>query len=622
MLSAGQRAELCTSRGLTEDTDRQTFSIARRNVEGGGRTQDYDRYQYRIITGLRGDFLKNWSYDASIQFGSATYQAEQGGYFSLTRLSNAINITTVDGVAQCASGVAGCVPYNIFGVGTVSPEALNYLSLGSLSSGSTTEQVATGAITGSLGDYGLKSPFAENGVGVSFGGEYRRETARFSTDEASRSGDLAGAGGAATAFDLGFAVKEVFAEIKIPLIERQPFFEELSAEAGYRRSDYSSVNSTNTYKIAGEWAPTKDIRFRGGFNRAVRAPSIGDISDPTTVFLGGSSDPCAGLIDPETGVVEGGATRAQCLNDPLIAQNPGLYGAIDADPAAQYNARGGTGGLKSETAKTYTAGVVLTPTFIRNFTLSVDYFDIKVDNIIGRVGADTTLGLCYTSGLLCDRINRNPNQAGGAFGSLFGPSAGFTDDPISNQGFLLVRGIDLVSAYRIKLSQIGLSNEAGSLAFDMVATRSLKQDTQAFAELPDTRRSCNGQYGPICGTPAPLYRHKLRATYSVPVPLQDSLVSFSGAWRYLSGVNIDSGSAGGANDLDKHVSAESYIDMTASVTVSGAYTFRLGVQNVFDNNPPVIGSTALSATLGNGNTYPQVYDALGRYVFAGVTVDF
>lgn len=505
LLTAGQRAELCTSRGLTA-TQRQNITINRRNVEGGPRTTDFDRYQFRIVSGLRGEFLKNWSYDASVQYGQAAYQNIQAGYFSNSRLANALNVVTVNGVAQCANGgVDGCVPYNIYGRGTVTADQLAYLNISSLASGSTTQHLATGSITGALGDYGLRSPFATDGVGIAFGGEYRRESARFDSDETSRSGDLGGGGGAAPAIDGGFTVRELFAELNVPLIQDKPLIKSLGVEAGYRRSNYTNVVSTDTYKIAGEYAPTDDIRFRGGFNRAVRAPSIGDVVDPVTIFLGGSTDPCSGPIGPN-GVVSGGATRAQCANDPLIAARPDLYGNIDFDPAGQYNAQAGVDGqLVSESADTYTAGFVFTPTFVKNFSLSLDYFDIQVNDRIGRRGADNILNLCYQQGQFCNFINRNPIE-GGNFGSLFGNDAGFTVDQITNSGFLVAKGIDVAANYRFRLSQLGFSSAAGSVVLDLVGTRSLKQDIRIIENDPSTQTSCNGQFGPVvCGTPNPLW---------------------------------------------------------------------------------------------------------------------
>lgn len=620
LLSADQRTKLCG----TQTTGLAPVLIGRRNVEGGGRDSDLRHTQYRVIAGLKGDIIDNWSYDTSVQYGTTLLKQVYRNDFSNVRLNRALNVTTdANGNPVCASVLDGsdpnCVPYNIFQVGGVTPQALAYLQTPGLLNGQTIQQVATGSINGNLGAYGVKSPFASEGVGVAFGGEYRRETASTEPDTAFTTGDLAGQGGATLGAAGAFNVKELFIETRIPLVQDLPFVKALSADAGYRHSTYSSTSATDTYKFGGEWAPTSDVRFRGGYNRAVRAPAIGELVNPVNVALDGNTDPCAGAIDPATGVVSGGATAAQCANDPLIKNNPGLYGNIAENPAAQYNGKTGTApGLKSEKADTYTAGFVFTPTFVKNLSFTVDYYSIKVTGLIGGYGADTILSSCYTSGALCDLIVRNPNP-GATLGSLWLGPDGYVTDFTTNTGSETVRGIDFNANYRFRLADLGLSSRAGGITLDFVGTRDLKEAHSPIPGDSTNDYKCQGRYGLQCGTPVPLWRHKARVTYTVPTPLQ-SVTTFSTAWRYISSVRADDLSS--PNNRDRQLDAQNYIDLTASIAFKGSYTFRVGVNNVFDNDPPIIGSGALPGTFGNGNTFPQVYDALGRYVFAGLTLDF
>src|SRR5665213_4143433 len=164
----------------------------------------------------------------------------------------------------------------------------------------TTEQVVSGAITGNLGDYGVKSPWAHEGVGVAFGAEYRREGLNFVPDEEGILGDIAGNGSSSPAVKAAFDVKELFAEARIPLIEDAPFFKALDLDVGYRFAHYSTAGDNSTYKITGDWAITEDIRIRGGFNRAVRAPNILELFTPEREALDGSSDGCAGAPGSQT----------------------------------------------------------------------------------------------------------------------------------------------------------------------------------------------------------------------------------------------------------------------------------------------------------------------------------
>lgn len=624
LLSSDQQSKLCG----TQTTGLAPVLIGRRNVEGGGRDSDLRHTEYRIIAGLKGDIIQDWTYDASVQYGTTLLKQIYRNDFSNVRLNRALNVTKdANGNAVCASVVDGsdpnCVPYNIFQIGGVTPAALSYLQVPGLLSGETIQQVATGSISGNLARYGLKSPFASEGVGIAFGGEYRRETAKTEPDTSFSTGDLAGQGGATLPSAGGFNVKELFTEARVPLIQDVPFVKALSVDAGFRYSEYSNTSATQTYKFGGEYAPTSDVRFRGGYNRAVRTPSIGEIVNPTSVGLDGNTDPCAGAIDSATGIVSGGATAAQCARDPLIAANPGLYGAIDENSSQQYNGRFGTApnSLKPEKADTYTAGLVFTPTFVKNFSATIDYFDIKINSPIGPVGGDNILNACYKAGLFCDQIHRSPDP--NVLGSLWLGQDGYVDDPTINAGALRVRGIDFNLNYRFRLAELGLPSRAGQIALDFVGTRDLKEKHSPTTLTSVTDYDCQGRYGLSCGTPVPLWRHKARVTYTVPTPLQ-SVTTFSTAWRYISSVRADdlTTELGRPNARDERLSGQNYIDLTASISFKSSYTFRVGVNNVFDKDPPIIGSGSLPGTFGNGNTFPQVYDALGRYVFAGLTLDF
>ncbi|WP_293375217.1 TonB-dependent receptor [Nevskia sp.] len=605
------------------------IAVLRRNVEGGGRDNNLRYTAYRAVFGVKGDFAKAWSYDTSIQYGATVYSQIYRNEFSLTRARRALDVVD-DGAgnAVCRSVLDGtdanCLPFNVFNGQRVDPAVLNYLQVPGLQVGGTTQQVATGSIQGLLGEYGLQSPFAENGVGISFGAEYRRESAFLESDVSFQTGDLAGQGAPTLPISGAFQVKELFAEISIPLIENQPGFHKLGIEAAYRFSDYTQTSSTDTYKVSGEWAPVKDIRFRGGFNRAVRAPNIGEIINPTFVGLGVSADPCAGTAnngDATLQVGEASATAAQCAQDPLIAANPGLYGTILLNPADQYNAQFGTSpGLASERADTYTGGFVFQPTFVKDLSISLDYYSIEVNGFIGGYGGDTIIEACYERGALCNLIQRDAT-AGPAFGSLWIGNGGFVVNTTQNTGQLTSKGIDLAANYRLRLADLGLGSQAGTVTFDIVGTRVLEIDVTPIPGDSTSTFSCGGNFGVQCGVPSPNWRHRFRATYAVPTPaLLDSQVRLSAAWRYIGHASADAATT--ANDLDRRIGAESYLDMSAAITFSGSYTFRVGAQNLLDNDPPIIGGPTLPPVVGNGNTFPQVYDSLGRFLYANIVLEF
>jgi outer membrane receptor protein involved in Fe transport len=580
---------------------------ARRNVEGGGRDDDIQHTDYRVVAGMRGDLDPVWSYDASFQYGRVVFAQTYRNDFSITRIGRSLDV--IDNPATpgvdptCRSALDGndvnCVPWDIFALGGVTQAALDYLQTPLFSRGTNQETVLTGSITGLLGNYGIQSPLAADGVALNLGAEYRKERLEFFTDANFTAGDGAGQGGPTIGVQGEFDVKELFTEVQIPLINDRPFFEQLEFRAGYRYSSYdvgANSFSTDTYKFEAEWAPVRDIRFRGSYNRAVRAPNVVELFSTQAVGLNGSTDPCAGAVPT--------ATAAQCA---LTGVTAAQYGTIPANPAGQYNALlGGNPNLTPEVADSITLGVVLQPSFLPRFALTVDWFDIEIDNAINFVPADTTVAQCIATGNpdFCSLIHRD------APGTLWLTPNAYTQATTLNIGGLSTRGIDVNASYAQPIGSLG------DLAFSFVGTW---LDELITAPIPTVDFDCAGFFGGQCGTPSPEWRHKFRVTYTHP-----SGVGLSAQWRYFSAVDeerlsSDPDLAGTVGPGDDHYGAQSYIDLVLTAQVGDHYSFRLGANNILDRIPPV---SVTPAPFGNGNTYPQVYDALGRYIFAGVTLDF
>jgi iron complex outermembrane receptor protein len=598
--------------------NRAILQTLRRNVEGGGRQADLQHTDYRIVAGMRGDLGGGFSYETYYQYGRVVYALTYSNDFSVSRLGRALDVISVGGVPTCRSVVDGsdpnCVPYDVFATGQVTPAALAYLATPLFARGNTQETVANANITADLGHYGLQSPWAEEGVGLNFGVEYRKESLTLTTDQGFSSGDGAGQGGATLGVSGSFDVREAFIEARLPIASHQPFFYELSLGAGYRYSHYqvpgtpgnpngNSFN-TDTYKFEGAWAPIRDVRFRASYNRAVRAPNVADLFTSPALGLDGVTDPCAGDLDPATPTPAPTATAAQCASTGVTA---GQYGNITVNPAGQYNGiLGGNPLLVPETATTITAGVVVQPSFIPGLALTLDWFDIKVKDSIGRVGADVLLAQCLTAQQFCSQVHRD------AQGSLWRSPNGYIVDTNLNAGGLSTRGVDFGFSYSHGLGSLG------SLNLNAVGTW---LDT-LFADPPgDVSYDCVGFEGASCGTPTPRWRAKTRLTLTTPEGL-----GLSVQWRYMSAVKRDTLSsdpdisAPTTPPADQRMPAQNYIDLTLTARIGDHYNFRLGVNNVFDREPPI--ATHLPATVGSGNTYPQVYDSMGRYIFAGVSLDF
>jgi outer membrane receptor protein involved in Fe transport len=363
------------------------------------------------------------------------------------------------------------------------------------------------------------------------------------------------------------------------------------------------------------------VRFRGTFDRAVRAPNVVELFNPQSVALDGNTDPCAGAA---AGGLVNGYTAAQCARTGVTGAQ---FGNITPNSAAQYNGlTGGNPGLQPETALTSSFGIQLTPSFIPHLRVNIDYFNIKIENVIQTIGADTILKECLTADLFCNDIHRS------AIGSLWVGNSGFVTDALANVGQLQEKGVDLDVAYALDVGAMG------KVHFGLSGTYLNSYDVTPIAANGKSY-NCAGYYGLACssvtagaGTPVFRWRHIFRTTWSTPWNGLD----LSMAWRYFSPVQLEGLSYnplisagagntlanGGISNTDARIASFSYLDLSASVKVSDKVTFRVGANNVLDKSPPVIGSNNLPSTSGNGNTFPQVYDSLGRFIFGQVIAQF
>jgi outer membrane receptor protein involved in Fe transport len=610
-LSAAQVSTFCTQRGLGP-TDVASIGIGKRNVEGGGRQSALEHTSYRAVIGTRGDISDSWSFDAYGLYGTTEYAQTFFNDFSGRRATNAL-IATRDGMGNIVCGInvdnistnddAACVPYNPFTPGGVTQDALNYLQVPGFQNGSTVEVVLSASLTGDLSNF-VKLPSATGGLAVAFGAEYRSEDSTLRNDSAFATGDLLGQGGA-TLDTLGsYDVKEVFAEARLPILEDKPFARSVTVEAGYRYSDYNLGFDTDTYKFGADWSPVEDVRLRASFQRAVRAPNIQELFRPQVVQLDGSTDPCAGP-NPMF-------TPAQCA---LTGVSAAQFGNILANPANQYNGlTGGNPDLDPEISDTVSFGFVYTPGFLPNFSVALDFFDIEVEDTIDGIGADLIINTCLANGdpTFCNLINRAPGS-----GSLFLGMQGSITNTTQNTGSLTTQGVDIDANYVWKTGNVG------DLRFSLVGTFLDELETEPLPGF--TKFDCSGLYGNVCATPKPEFRSKLRSTWSTPWNLDVSLT-----WRYLDAVENE-GTVANTNfaqdfsPIDTRLGSRSYFDLSAAYgfkTEVADVKVRLGIDNLTDKDPPIVTSENCTPVFCSGNTFPQVYETLGRTFMFNVTTDF
>lgn len=611
LASASQLSSLCGANAGTSAV--QSIYLGRRNLEGGPRVDDLRHTDYRIVAGMKGEISDAITYDVYGQFYRALLTERYENDFSRVKINRSLQVVTgPNGNAVCASAIpnaqgiiidANCVPWNVFTPGGVTQSAVNYLQTPGFKQGASTEYIASGTVSIDFGKFGAKLPWTDDGIQAAFGAEYRHEVLDITNDAEFQTGDLAGQGTPFGVRDVhgSYTVKEGFGEVSVPIVKNKPGFETLGFTGGYRYSSYNLTGSTNTYKFQLEYAPIRQVRFRGGYNRAVRAPNNLELFSTPNIALFAGRDPCAGA--------KPSATLAQCM---LTGVSAAQYGTIDANPANQNNQQtAGNVGLKPEIGDTYTVGVVINP--IRNASLTVDFYDIRVKQAIGTVGALTILNNCIASGnpLFCNNISRATGS-----GTLW-TGNGFVANPTLNLGSIKTRGIDISANYRFDLPH------GSSLNFDLVGTYLDKYLVQQGVGVLDVGTyNCAGLFGSSCGTPLPKWRSKLRMTYAMK-----NGISVSTAWRYFNHVDnafnstnalIGTGPGSVAPEVAR-IPSVNYFDLSLSARIGNNYTFRLGAQNILDKTPPVLDGNYSN---NGSNTYAQVYDSLGRYVYAAIQLNF
>lgn len=660
-LTAAQEQTLCTDLGLsaaqctaaktaTNPKDpnyrQDAFKIRRRMPEIGPRISDFNTQMFDFRVGMRGDITDKIGFDVYASRGlSDKFQAIQN-YALLSRVRQSLLTTTdANGNPVCQDPSNGCVPLDIFGpTGTITPQMATFISQQASTRVKTSLSQAHATING---DTPLQL-WAKNPVSFAVGGEYRKYHAEQRSDAlAKTSGELGGAGGAAPDITGGLDVYEGFAEVVAPIITDRPFFEELQLEGGVRRSHYtvSAPNTpkfnTTTWKVAGSWAPVRDIKFRGNYQRAVRAPNIAELFSPiNTVLTNLSVDPCAGA-NPVTNPAVG----AICLAQGAPANRLGI---IKNPTAGQANiTTGGNLAARPETASTWTVGAVIRPSFFSGFSATIDYYNIKVKNALTVPTPGDLISACFGSSPYATPVGTPTSPACAVIrrdtttGQLDGDPAtvGGLFGIVTNQGRISTDGVDLTMDYRHNLGEFLGTPSKLALAFGGNYTHS--QKFKAIASSPlSANRECVGFYSANCGFPAggllPKYSFNERTTLSL------GRVDLSLLWRYMSSMKYEPGlqplfsgtiasvngnpntpgSLNGQSVNFNRIPAYSWFDFATRFNVNEHFELTLTVMNILDKKPPIVGNTAGTTSQNSGNTFPATYDPLGRRFAAGARIKF
>lgn len=606
LMSAGQQTALC---GAAAGTAATIDSLIGYRLNGAYSRRDDLRHQdYRYNGGVKGDLGHGFSYDVGYLYSLSRYAETYLNNVDNVKAQRALDVVSVGGVPTCRSKIDGtdpaCVPIDIFRADGITTDQAQYLFSPSSTAARNTLEVFSGSISGDLGTFGIQSPWATRGAALAVGVERRRETLNFTADEVAKQGGSADIDGSIT-------VNEAYGELELPLVTDVPFIHDLTANGGLRYSSYTNRQGSTatqshykawTYKAELTWSPLSGARVRASYNHAIRAPAIGELFGARGIGNVSLTDPCAGAT-PD-------APLSACK---LTGVSDAQYGHIIQCPADTCSQSfGGNPAVKPEVGDTYTVGIVLTPKQLPGFSVSVDYYHIKVKGYISSIDPSLVVSQCTSTGdpYYCGLFNRDPRS-----GALFGTN-GYVVGSTLNTGYLMTSGIDVTAAYATRLGQFG------KLDANIVGTWLEQQVKEPVPGLGSY--DCKGYYGYSCGQPNPSWRHVARLTWTVP----GDKATLSLAWRHSESTRLSTASsneflsqAGPISIINARIPSYDYFDLATTVAVSKQLQFRAGVNNLLDKSPPAIASGVL-ASFGNGNTYPGVYDPMGRTLFFGATLNF
>lgn len=582
--------DAATAAGKTE------VDFVRRTTELEQRGSYAERQTFRTVFGLRGEINDNWSWDAFYGQGQMQDSQRGTGQLNISNFRNALNAEVdTDGNIVCADAAAveeGCVPINIFGKGSISAAAAKYVSAPSVRDQRTKQTIAGLNVNGAVMD------LPAGPLSVAAGLEYRSEYAADFPDALTRTGQNAGNKEEPT--QGAYNVREFYAEFDAPIVSDLPLVKELSIGGAYRFSDYDTIGSTDAYTARISWQLIDELRIRGQYARAVRAPNINELFAPGGENFAAVSDPCDDVTATTPGII-----ADNCRSVPAIAARIADQGVFDlTQPEIQ-----GTGGFTSkgnpnlftETSDSFTVGAVYDHDFgkIGSMTLSVDWYQIKIDDLIDTVSRQTSVDFCYNSAsfpnTFCDFIVRD--TTGDAFqqGEITAVNSGYI-----NEGSLETEGVDVQVQWSMLLSDVS-DSLAGGLDINL-----------NYGYLTDFTETKFGEKDNQVGENG-LSRHEwlASATYT--------LDRFAIQWEttYIGDSVPDKSSADFGFNVGEYVSHDVYMSYNF---MENSKVF-LGIDNLTDEKAPNIYNGAPGNTTGH-DTNASVYNDIGRTAYIGVKSSF
>lgn len=571
-----------TLRQTLLDAGQTTVTMAKFFDELGNRSADNRRELFRYTAGFDGSFEvseTDFDWELYYVYGETTNTRNTLNDLIpdnfVAALDSVIDPETGEAVCRDDEGIIGgpCVAFNPFGQSS-SQEARDFVSADVKREDEITQEFIGGTIVFDTAEF---LSLQGGGIGVAAGFEYREETSGSITDEFTKRGFLTSA---ATPDSYGeYDVTEFFVEVSLPLLSEVAFAHELTLDAAFRTADYSHAGTADAWKVGFMYAPIEDVRIRGTLGEAVRAPNITEAFDPVSPGFGRVSDPCDADNIPD---------------DPDRAANCAALG-IPAGFQANDNVSvdtlaGGNPDLESEESESLTAGVVWTPSFAEDFSLTVDYYDIEITDAITFVSVQNVADNCVdaTGGPdvgFCSQIDRDP-----VTNDITLVRSGYL-----NAAKLTTKGVEAQVRYGTDLSAFDLP---GEVRMNLLVNKLLELEQFEFQNRPDEINVEDGEVGD------PEWQVRFGADYE----LDDLVVSWSSRLIDRSFTLDISPTGDTAEDVNP-----AYIGTVITHDISFAYT-------VSDNVSVNFGVRNLTDKLAPGYTANPIYDLVGRRVFAGINV--
>lgn len=565
----------------------------------------------QLEIGIKGEINGNWGYEVFAQIGEVESLFNANPLLDPSRIQQGLLITA-DG--NCIDPSNGCVALNVWGndIGADGAAFITYSDDVGTSITENEQNVFMATISGNTSEW-FTLPGDPGPIGIVLGAEYREINTLIDTSSVIEEQRFVGFAQAPYSLDNGIDDISFFGEALIPLVSGKTGIDFLELELGWRFSDHSQTGNDTTYKVALSYYPNPEWHVRGSYNRAMRAPAIKELFS-FAQFVGGGFDPCTwdhniapfNFIQTPEGlktIAPGPELDANCIAQGVPEEN--LYNPQIFGNQVPIVNQGGNADLLAEDGATYSIGVVWTPYIFDGLSVSVDYFDVEIENYIEvtpftppqllRACYDVDFGRGGPGSAACNSYSRDPN------GRLAETFLGY-----QNLGLHEVAGWDINIEY-------GLDFLSGYLDINYFATkinkRTIKDDS--FGEV---NFSCVGVFNGDCDNiidyPVFDFKHRLTAAWS------KNNLDLQLVWKYTSSLND-------GNDFQDYFTEK--LDDYSIVDLSGRYSIRenwmvtLGIKNLLDKKPERIGSNSWEFNAVNvfsiSNTYTQYYDVFGRTMF-------